>query len=84
VQGQTRLSASQGGAGDPEELARKDINRQVARCGWQVQNRDETNLSAGLGIAVREFPMLTGEADYLLYSGGMALGVVEAKPAAGR
>jgi type I restriction enzyme R subunit len=38
------------------------------------------NLSAALGIAVREFPMLTGEADYLLYAKGKVLGVVEAKP----
>ena len=64
----------------PEELARQDIDRQLAQCGWQVQNRSELNLSAALGIAVREFPMLTGEADYLLYVGGKAIGVVEAKP----
>jgi type I restriction enzyme R subunit len=64
----------------PEEMARKDIDRQLAQCGWQVQSRDRLNLSAGLGIAVREFPMLTGEADYLLYVAGKAIGVVEAKP----
>jgi type I restriction enzyme R subunit len=44
-----------------------------------VQNKNEMNLSAGLGIAVREFPMLTGDADYLLYAGGKAIGIVEAK-----
>ena len=38
------------------------------------------NISAALGVAVREFPMLTGEADYLLYVDGKAIGVVEAKP----
>lgn len=38
------------------------------------------NLSAGLGVAVREFPLATGEADYLLYADGKAIGVVEAKP----
>ena len=38
------------------------------------------NPSAAPGIAVREFPMLTGEADYLLYAAGKAIGVVEAKP----
>jgi type I restriction enzyme R subunit len=64
----------------PEELARQDIDRQLAQCGWQVQNRDEMNISAALGVAVREFPMLTGEADYLLYAAGSAIGVVEAKP----
>ncbi|MGC8640034.1 MAG: DEAD/DEAH box helicase family protein [Isosphaeraceae bacterium] len=64
----------------PEESARQDIDRQLAQCGWVVQNRNEMNLSAARGIAVREFPMLTGEADYLLYAGGKAIGVVEAKP----
>ena len=38
------------------------------------------NLSAGLGVAVREFPLATGVADYLLYADGKAIGVVEAKP----
>ena len=64
----------------PEEMARKDIDRQPARCGQGVRNKCGMNLSAGLGIAVREFPMLTGEADYLLYVRGKAIGVVEAKP----
>jgi type I restriction enzyme R subunit len=64
----------------PEELARKDIDRQLALCGWQLQNRDQMNISAAAGVAVREFPMLTGEVDYLLYAGGKAVGVVEAKP----
>ncbi len=38
------------------------------------------NISAGPGVAVREFPLTTGEADYLLYADGKAIGVVEAKP----
>lgn len=63
----------------PEEQARRDIDRQLAQCGWRVQNRGEMNISTG-GVAVREFPMLTGEADYLLYYGGKAIGVIEAKP----
>ena len=36
------------------------------------------NISAGLGVAVREFPLSTGDADYLLYVDGKACGVVEA------
>jgi type I restriction enzyme R subunit len=64
----------------PEEKARREIDRQLGQCGWLVQNRDEMNLSAALGIAVREFPMLTGAADYLLFARGKAIGVVEAKP----
>src|SRR4051812_11685822 len=38
------------------------------------------HITAGPGVAVREFLMITGEADYLLYAGGKAIGVVEAKP----
>ena len=38
------------------------------------------NISAGLGVAVREFPLTTGDADYMLYADGKAIGVVEAKP----
>ena len=65
---------------NPEERARQDIDRQLGQCGWVVQDKGQMNISAALGVAVREFPMLTGEADYLLYVGGKAIGVVEAKP----
>jgi len=71
---------SKGALVTPEELARQDIDRQLAQCGWQVQSRNEMNIFAAPGVAVREFPMLTGEADYLLYADGKAIGVVEAKP----
>ena len=64
----------------PEERARRDIDRQLEQCGWLAQDRSEMHISAGPGVAIREFPMITGEADYLLYAGGKAIGVVEAKP----
>ncbi len=64
----------------PEELARINIDRQLTTCGWTVQSRSEMNLYAGRGIAVREFPLSTGEADYLLFVDRKAVGVVEAKP----
>ena len=40
------------------------------------------NLSAGLGVAVREFKLTPGHgfADYLLFVDGKAVGVLEAKP----
>ena len=49
---------------------------------WIVQDRNELDLTAGRGIAVREFPMKSGFgfADYLLYLDRKALGAVEAKP----
>jgi type I restriction enzyme R subunit len=66
---------------EPEERARKNIDRELEECGWQVQNRDELNIYASKGVAVREFAMPgVGEADYLLYADGKAIGVVEAKP----
>src|SRR5690349_346166 len=64
----------------PEQKARLRIDQQLARCGWAVQDFADMNLSAGLGAAVRDFPLRTGEADYLLYADGKAVGVVEAKP----
>ncbi len=64
----------------PEDRARQDIDRQVVQCGWAVQDKGQTNISAALGVAVREFAMLTGEVDYLLYVSGKAIGVLEAKP----
>src|SRR5262245_38913450 len=64
----------------PEEKARPEIDRQLQQCGWIVQDRSELNISAGLGVAVREFPLLVGEADYLLYVDAKAAGLIEAKP----
>jgi type I restriction enzyme R subunit len=64
----------------PEDRARQDIDRQLQQCGWIVQDREDLDISAGPGVAVREFPLLVGEADYLLYVDGKAAGVVEAKP----
>jgi type I restriction enzyme R subunit len=45
-----------------------------------VQNRSEMNISAGLGVAVRELQLTTGDADYMLYADAMAIDVIEAKP----
>lgn len=64
----------------PEEQARQNIDRQLDACGWIVQDRKQMNIYAGLGMAVREFPLDDGEADYLLYTDGKVIGVVEARP----
>lgn len=64
----------------PEQKARRKIDRLLEQCGWVVQDLDEMNISAAQGVAIREFPLATGHADYLLYAGGKAIGVVEAKP----
>jgi len=64
----------------PEDLARINIDKQLSTCGWIIQDVSGLNRYAGLGVAVREFPLATGEADYLLFVDGKAVGVVEAKP----
>src|SRR5229473_6775533 len=65
----------------PEQKARREIDADLTAAGWLVQDRDDLDLTAGRGIAVREFPMKSGFgfADYLLYLDRKALGAVEAK-----
>ena len=50
----------------PEARARQNIDAQLTACGWVVQDRLGMNLYAGRGVAVREFSLQTGYADYLL------------------
>jgi type I restriction enzyme R subunit len=64
----------------PEQKARKQIDRQLEQAGWLVQDRRQMNITAGPGVAVREFPLASGYADYMLYVDAKAIGVVEAKP----
>ena len=56
-------------SGTPEQKARCEIDSELAAAGWIVQSRDELDLTARRGIAVREFQMKPGYgfADYLLY-----------------
>src|SRR6266545_3371364 len=65
----------------PEQLARQRIDASLAVAGWAVQSRDEINLGAARGVAIREFMMEPGYgyADYLLFVDGQAVGALEAK-----
>ena len=65
----------------PESLARRKIDELLSAAGWVIQDRERLNLGAGRGIAVREFPLATGFADYLLIVDRRAIGAIEAKPA---
>jgi len=65
--------------GRPEEKARRKIDRLLEDAGWAVQDRDNFDPRASRGIAVREFPLDTGSADYLLFVDRRAVGVIEAK-----
>ena len=63
----------------PEEKARQIIDDKLIKSGWVIQDMKDINLSASVGVAVREFPTSTGEADYALFIDGTPVGVIEAK-----
>ena len=48
--------------GLPEQQARVEIDKALDAAGWLIQVRDELNLTAGRGVAVREFKMRTATA----------------------
>ena len=63
----------------PEEQARVVIDEKLEQSGWTIQDMKQLNLTASLGVAVREFPTSTGPVDYALFIEGKPVGVVEAK-----
>jgi type I restriction enzyme R subunit len=66
---------------NPEQLARDKIDKQLLACGWVIQNKNQINLNAGLGVAVREYQTDIGPADYVLFVGKKPAGIIEAKRA---
>jgi type I restriction enzyme R subunit len=64
----------------PEDKARSLIDRRLAASGWIIQSKEEMNLGAGPGVAVREFQTDSGPVDYALFVGRKLCGVIEAKP----
>ena len=65
----------------PEQKARERIDSVLEAAGWIIQDNVEFNRNAGEGVAVREFSLPSGPCDYLLFVGGKAAGVIEAKKA---
>src|SRR5512139_2371845 len=63
----------------PEEKARQEIDQLLRAAGWQVQDYNDVSLGASTGVAVREFPLQSGFADYLLFINREAVGAIEAK-----
>ena len=63
----------------PEQKARENIDKQLQQAGWIIQDYKAINPSAGLGIAVREYPTESGSADYILFIDRKPIGVIEAK-----
>jgi hypothetical protein len=58
---------------NPEQIARDNIDKQLLACGWVVQSKSKINLSANLGVAVREYQTDVGPADYVLFVSGKPL-----------
>ncbi len=65
----------------PESLARQEIDRLLESAGWIVRNLDIFMIGEARGIAVREFRLTSGPADYLLFVDRKVVGVIEAKKA---
>ena len=64
---------------NPEQLARDNIDKQLLLCGWLVQGKKETNIGAGVGVAIREYQTESGPADYVLFVDKKPVGIIEAK-----
>ncbi|MGV0625304.1 DEAD/DEAH box helicase family protein [Mycolicibacter minnesotensis] len=62
-----------------EVQSRRVIDAQLKAAGWLLQDCADMNPMAGGGVAVREFHLASGFADYILYVDGQIVGVVEAK-----
>ena len=63
----------------PEAEARIEIDRKLQAAGWTLQDPKAIDLYNYKAVAIREFSLTTGEADYLLVVDKKAIGVVEAK-----
>lgn len=63
----------------PEQFARTNIDAALAEAGRLVLDRDQMNLAAGPGVAVREFPTDAGPCEHLLFLEGKPAGLIEAK-----
>ncbi|WP_411150272.1 DEAD/DEAH box helicase family protein [Streptomyces sp. A30] len=62
-----------------EVQAREKIDAMLSKAGWRIQDKADANPLAGKGVAIREFTLATGRADYVLYVDGKIVGVIEAK-----
>ena len=63
----------------PEEQAHLVIDGKLEQSERTIQDMGKLNLTASLGVAVREFPTSTEPVDYALFVEGKPVGVVEAK-----
>ncbi len=73
---------------NPEQIARDKIDKMLIDAGWIVQSKNEVDLGAGRGVALREYQAKTksrssgtGYADYVLFVDKNPVGIIEAKKA---
>ena len=64
---------------NPEQQARDRIDILLRDAGWVVQSKNQFDLGAGLGVAIREYQTDAGPADYVLFVDRQPVGVIEAK-----
>jgi len=65
----------------PENKAREEIDKLLKKAGWKIQHFKNASIHASKGVAVEYFQMGkgVGEADYVLFVNGVAVGIIEAK-----
>ena len=61
------------------EVRKEIIDEKLEEVGYVIQDMDELNLDAGLGVLVREYTTSTGPVDYMIFINGEPCGVIEAK-----
>jgi type I restriction enzyme R subunit len=64
---------------NPEQIARDKIDFMLKEAGWTVQSKNEVDLGTSRGVAVREYKLALGFADYVLFVDKKPVGIIEAK-----
>lgn len=64
---------------NPEQIARDRIDAMLTEAGWIVQSKNDKDLRAGKGVAIREYQVGTKFADYVLFVEQKPVGIIEAK-----
>lgn len=64
---------------NPEQIARDTIDQMLVEAGWVVQSKNQVDLSAAQGVAIREYQTDVGPADYVLFVQRKPVGIIEAK-----
>lgn len=63
----------------PEAKARIEIDKKLQSVGYVVQDREDFNPNAALGVVLREAQTNSGPVDYLIFINKIPVGVIEAK-----